>query len=250
MKIVFDEREHSLYQKYAEQHPSDSVSKSVLTLGDIVFMSEDVSLIIIERKSLTDLLSSIKDGRYEEQSHRLLYSSGIHSHHIIYLIEGIMTTLSPSEKKLVYSCVTSLNALKGFSVYRTASLQETSDWIFHFSDKLQRDMEKGKGLAFSKPADLGETIPEYASVVKKTKKDNITAENIGELFLSQIPGISHVSAKAILTKFGTFINLIDDLRNQPDCLDDIYCVDEKTNKKRKLSKLCKENLMKYILLEN
>lgn len=250
MKIVFDEREHSLYQKYTEQHPSDSVSKCVLALGDIVFMSDDISLIIIERKSLSDLLASIKDGRYEEQSHRLLYSSGIHSHHIIYLIEGIMTTLSPSEKKLVYSCITSLNAFKGFSVYRTASLQETSDWIFHFSDKLHRDMEKGKGLAFSKPT---ETAPEYASVVKKTKKDNITAENIGELFLSQIPGISHVSAKAILTKFGTFIKLIDDIRSQPDCLDDIYCVDEKTNKKRKLSKLCKENLMKYIftpLVEN
>ena len=44
-------------------------------------------IILIERKSLNDLESSIKDGRYSEQSIRL-NSSEIHNHNIYYLIEG------------------------------------------------------------------------------------------------------------------------------------------------------------------
>ena len=46
-----------------------------------------MKLLIIERKSLNDLASSIKDGRYAEQSFRL---SNIehHNHNIVYLIEG------------------------------------------------------------------------------------------------------------------------------------------------------------------
>ena len=44
--------------------------------------------LIIERKSLSDLIASIKDGRYNEQSYRLIHSSGLYRHHIVYLIEG------------------------------------------------------------------------------------------------------------------------------------------------------------------
>ena len=45
---------------------------SKLDLGDIIISTnEDEELMIIERKSLNDLASSIKDGRYAEQSYRL-----------------------------------------------------------------------------------------------------------------------------------------------------------------------------------
>ena len=44
-------------------------------------------------------------------------------------------------------------------------------------------------------------IKSYSSVVKKVKKDNITADNIGEIMLCQIPGISSTTAGAIMTHF-------------------------------------------------
>ena len=58
-----------------------------LPLGDIIINDGLNDLVIIERKSLSDLAASIKDGRYEEQSYRL---NGLphHNHNIIYLIEG------------------------------------------------------------------------------------------------------------------------------------------------------------------
>ena len=57
-----------------------------LPLGDIIIKEDENSeLLIIERKSINDLASSIRDGRYKEQSLRLS-NTGLHNHRIIYLI--------------------------------------------------------------------------------------------------------------------------------------------------------------------
>ena len=89
MKIIIDEREYSLYEKcllLSNQYKNVVLSKEVLPLGDILFKNnENIDILLIERKSFSDLLSSIKDGRYEEQSYRLLNSSGFPPHSIFYL---------------------------------------------------------------------------------------------------------------------------------------------------------------------
>jgi ERCC4-type nuclease len=54
------------------------IEKKVITLGDIHFVNDEKEVLIIERKSLSDLIASIKDGRYEEQSYRLINSSGMY----------------------------------------------------------------------------------------------------------------------------------------------------------------------------
>jgi len=59
----------------------------VLDLGDIIIYDDNVEKLIIERKSLSDLAASLKDGRYSEQSYRL-NGMKIHNHNIVYLIEG------------------------------------------------------------------------------------------------------------------------------------------------------------------
>ena len=105
MKIIIDERERDLYDKclsiIQENVKVDfQLSKEVLPLGDIFIKTpNDNSLILIERKSLSDLLASIKDGRYEEQSYRLIHSSGIPRHSIIYIIEGSLSQLRNSTEK-------------------------------------------------------------------------------------------------------------------------------------------------------
>jgi crossover junction endonuclease MUS81 len=94
-----------------------------LPIGDILVKTDEgKDVMIVERKTLQDLLASIKDGRYEEQSHRLRNASGFPTHNVLYIIEGMYSTLRTSlEKKLVISTIASLNYFKGFSVIRTAS---------------------------------------------------------------------------------------------------------------------------------
>ena len=263
MKIILDERETALYSTCTSiLSEKEKLEKEVLNLGDIIIVNDNNDiLLIIERKSLSDLLASIKDGRYEEQSHRLQHASGIPTHNIIYVIEGMFSQLrSPQDKKMVLSAMTSLNFIKGFSVIRTCSITETAEFIINMSDKIERDLKKGKIPAFTlsqieneegikekEEEQENSTKKKYCEVVKKVKKENITKENIGEIILCQIPGISSTTAIAIMKYVdNSLIKLIDILKTSPEELLQNVKLGEK---ERKINKKNVEN-MQYFLLDN
>ena len=100
MKIKIDHREHDLIQscKYflgiGPAYQGIELEICNLPIGDIILCDDTgIEKVIIERKSLSDLASSIKDGRYEEQSYRL---NGIShpNHNIMYIIEGEMNKVN------------------------------------------------------------------------------------------------------------------------------------------------------------
>lgn len=246
MKIIIDIRESSLYEKcIVYESKLSTVTKEVLTIGDILIKTnDDIEMCIIERKSLQDLLSSVKDSRYEEQSHRLIHASGHCPHNIMYIIEGQMSTIkSESDKKLIYSCITSLNFYKGFSVLRSINVQETCDLILGISDKMERNLLKN--IKPSWISDNNSVIPSYTSVVKKVKKENITKENIGQIILSQIPGISSVISEVIIKKYESIKGLILALEENKDCL--VGMTYELKGKERKISSTVLESIKNYLL---
>lgn len=229
MKIVIDEREVALYERMMSLDTGLLIVKQVLQIGDAIIQNDDVDLCVIERKTLQDLLSSIKDGRYEEQSHRLIHTSGLSPHNIIYIIEGNMSTLqTDKDKQLIYSSITSLNYYKGFSVLRTTSVNDTADLIIGMTRKIEKNNAKGV-----LPHTNSEEITPYANVVKKTKKDNITTENISQIMLCQIPGVSTVTSTAIFAKFGTIKKLITSIAENPDCMNDLSYI--QSGKSRKVN---------------
>jgi ERCC4-type nuclease len=268
MKLILDERETNLYERCkAAPNPSIILEKCVLPMGDAILKTnDDKELIIVERKSLQDLLSSIKDGRYEEQSYRLQNCCGGMPHNVMYIIEGAFSQLrNPiTEKRMIYSAMTTLSAFKGFSVIRTSSVQETADWLMAYADKLGREMEKGKKLCFyKKETDVAienlenvltdePVIPsliepaKYCEVVKRTKKENLTPENIGEVILCQIPGISSVSAITIMKEFKTIANLITAVEKDSTCMDKLIC--ESGGKSRRISKAVVQSVKTYLLI--
>ena len=256
MRIVVDERETAIYEKIDTLIHLDGnglgtlqLVKKVIPIGDILIQNdEEQDIAIIERKSLSDLLSSIKDGRYEEQSYRLRHSSGLPPHNVVYIIEGMYSQLRTLiEKKTIHSCITSFMMFKGFSVLRTCSLQETAETIVWMACKMERDIQKGKMMFYQNEPSTTPSehvqIP-YCSVVKKVKKENITPENIGEIFLCQIPGISSTTAIAIMNHYKTFSNLIDEVRANPGSIENITY--ESNGKTRKISKTCSQNVVQYL----
>lgn len=287
MRIIIDERETALYERclvLSQSFPTIQVSKEVLHLGDILLkpsikdgVADDTTLLLIERKSFSDLLASIKDGRYEEQSYRLQHSSGLPWHSIVYLLEGMFSQLrNDSDKKIIYSAMTTLHFFKGFSVQRTSMMSETAEWLIHMANKIDRKFSEGVKPYYTKTASaksqqqevidskqpieagtekkallentLEPTVLEaadYCKVVKKVKKENVTPENIGEIILCQIPGISSVTAIAIMKKYGTFPKLIQELQLNPCCLD--TTTTETNSKVRKINKTVLENIKKYLL---
>jgi ERCC4-type nuclease len=138
------------------------------------------------------------------------------------------------DKKALLSAMTSISYFKGFSLFRTLSLEETAEWILHFALKLAK--EGPTALPFYNAANTNTT--EYAEVVsKRIKKDNITPDNIGEIMLAQIPNVSSASAAAIMQKFSTMAVLLSTLQNDPTCLNAITTTN-KTGQLKKLTKPC------------
>ena len=258
MRIILDTREPALFDKCNALNTSIPIIVKSLELGDIIIQNESGhDILVVERKSLQDLLASIKDGRYEEQSHRLLNASGLHPHNIVYVIEGAIAQLrSPGDKKIVLSAITSLSYFKGFSVFRTASLQETAELVCAVAAKINKEYEKGKPVPVysypvTPPPSETESMPvssepNYSAFVKKVKHENITPQNIGEILLCQIPGIRSVSAKEIMKCYGgSFSQLIAELKTCPEKLDTIYLEGEK-GKRRKLGANIINNLKLYL----
>ena len=69
LTIKIDTRETEI-KEFFKKAPYAKVE--CLSLGDIIFQWNGVDIWIIERKQITDLAHSIKDGRYREQKIRLL----------------------------------------------------------------------------------------------------------------------------------------------------------------------------------
>tara|TARA_B110000879_G_scaffold173986_1_gene226448 strand:+ start:1068 stop:1916 length:849 start_codon:yes stop_codon:yes gene_type:complete len=269
MKIIVDERERALYDRLdarlsSLKTPSFAIlEKQVLPLGDILIETDEgKKVMLIERKTYTDLLASIKDGRYEEQSYRLIHSGGYPLHSVVYLLEGLFSQLrTPLEKKIVYSSMTSLHFFKGFSLHKTSTVDETAEWLIYTADKIEREFGKGRipyyltqsfaGTLRLRDQDTSETPNEepsqsdYCSVVKKIKKENVTPENIGEIILCQIPGISSVTAIAIMQNFTSFNHFIQELQSNPQCIDALTVTSN--GKVRKISKTSLENIRQYLL---
>ena len=258
MKIIIDEREIKLYEKFLLMDNVDSIVKEVLPIGDIIIQTDKgIEVCIIERKSLSDLLSSIKDGRYEEQSYRLINASGHHRHNIIYIIEGMMSTIrSEKEKTLIYSSITSLSFYKGFTVLRTCNIQETADLIRGITLKIDKNNLQDIPFYYSivteceTKNEVKDEITEsitpssYVSVVKKVKKENVTIENIGEIMLCQVPGISTTISKVIITKYKTIKGLLQSLEDDPTCLDGLSY--DLKGKSRKINSTAMKNIKKYL----
>lgn len=235
--------------------------KEQLPIGDVIINDGEEELLIIERKTITDLAASIKDGRYEEQSYRL---NGLphHNHNIIYLIEGDFNRFNGFreriDKQTLYSAMFSINYYKGFSLMRSLSVDETAAIICNMGQKIGKDKKLGKDkkkFSFysnsSSSQVLNQTVnvmevesKDYCKVVKKVKKDNITAENIGEIMLCQIPGISSASALAILEQFKTLPNLIKCINEDKTCLNNVTTKDA-NGKSRKISKTVVSTVLLY-----
>lgn len=273
MIVKIDTREQSLLQQMNKLIATIPIFNKIivqsetLPIGDIIICDGDTEKLIIERKSISDLQSSIKDGRYEEQSYRL---NGLnhHNHNIIYLIEGNLNNpyntnrfksenTGVTEKLTLFSAMFSLNYYKGFSVFRSFSLEETATIICNMAYKLEKENTSKKAFyqissdKITSDQTPSEEIVEpqessYVNVIKKVKKENITCENIGAIMLCQIPGVSSGTAITIMEKYKTIQNLIRELETNPDTLKDITSTNAK-GQTRKINKSSIANIIQFLI---
>ena len=149
--FTIDNREHKLITLFQKmQFP---IEVKALDIGDIIIKASEAckksyqdkdqryeSIFIFERKSISDMISSIKDGRYKEQKARLQSMMlNRKTHKIFYLLEGDTQYLSEKDKKLIYGSWISTQFRDGIEIIRTISVLETIHFLFRLLDRLNKN---------------------------------------------------------------------------------------------------------------
>jgi len=219
-KYIVDNREKYIkiyFEKHYNKYPN--IKYQNLILGDIIIEKDDIPIIIIERKTISDLLASIKDGRYSEQKKRILNS---HIKYKIYLIEndGKYKTLNKTENKIVSSSMLSI-IVQGFSVIRTESLNESIKFLKTLYNKIH-DTKKNTILTYLASNDILSQVNKSNSVNINIKKKSTDKKSCFKNQLCQIPGISSVVSELVCNKYANMNELIIAFNEYPDNSDNKY----------------------------
>ena len=293
MKLVIDYREKKLIELIKSIKTMNHKFKTIeivvenLPLSDVIIKDKkDNEKLLIERKTINDLASSIQDGRYNEQSYRL-DKCNVHNHNIMYLIEGNISMwnnrFTRINRDTIYSAIFSIIYYKGFSVFVTSTTVETAEFLLNtvlkiekndksnqrklpyyenintlmiFDEKSNSNNDNNSKISVTLNAEAVESIKDntventpslkYSKYVKREKKSNITPENIDVIMLSQIPNISVDSAMQIINKYKTIYNLINILTDNEKELNNFII---KTNSgERKLSSRAIGSIKDYLIV--
>jgi ERCC4-type nuclease len=164
-----------------------------LEFGDFQYIVEEQVKLMIERKSIDDLLASIKDGRYKNQKARVL--AQFQPQQVYYIIEGKRSAYHSSptsiKDKIVQSAIVNTMLRDKISVFFTSSVQETFQLLLSIYKRIADD-----------PTNYFVSSATEQTVVLSSAKDE--PSKVWHCMLCQIPGISDKTATAIVTKWPSF----------------------------------------------
>ena len=265
IQLIIDSRERKI-KSYFQNHPQAKIKKCVLTqnldIGDIIFKYQDKTLLLIERKTVEDLGSSILDGRHKEQKYRII-NSNVPQQCVIFLVEGEIQDLSfgKIKKNTLLGAIQNTMFRDGFSVYRTQNIQETCEFIERFLDKFLKDKTKNLTHLLTENGTEVKSKLDYIDVKKVKKKNNMTPEVFHKLVLLQIPGVSQNFVDRIFKEYNSLREILTAYDNI-DKLDDISeekRLKEKKNllanlelkisngKKRKIGKVISQRIYEFLI---
>ena len=177
-----------------------------LAVGDIMCSYEDNTEWVMERKTADDLATSIIDGRWVDQTARLMHSG---YRYVFFVVEGDLSSTNLPHETLLGAC---LNAelRAGSHPIRSACIEETAMVIKQLANK----------LAGGPPG-----IP--SGIQPKSKRER-NEETVWIRQLMCIPSISERIARLLLQHFGNLRELqeaLEDLKSFPKIrLDDRTCI--------------------------
>ncbi len=180
LRIIVDEREKKSGIPKLLSSIGVKTEIKTLPIGDYIVAPETV----VERKSISDLLSSIFDGRLFDQCNRLTE----HYQHPILLVEGNVDEIEElTDNPLIFYGALSTVALEfKIPIIPTSNATHTAKLLISLSTR--KELTKGPFL-------------------KKIKKsNNIEKQQLS--ILCSLPGVGEKSAKRMLEKFGTPLDVL------------------------------------------
>lgn len=190
MLLIADDRERKV-NVFLETMVSIRIER--ITTGDYVFCEGDLIVAVIERKSLSDLAASIKDGRMENHSNLEELKVANPDIRIIYLIEG-SPFLKPEKRingipfKNLISKIDSI-MLSGAQIVWAKNEEHSAIRICDLFKRVESSVIR-----------LDQAIQGGTPISLKTPHKK-SKPNIHSSMVSAVPGISKVTAAMLLKKW-------------------------------------------------
>lgn len=247
IELVIDTRERALIEKLQENNAVITVE--TLDLGDIVFRTESEIILVIERKTISDLKASICDGRSREQKSRLI--GNYPKNRLMYLIEGSLNK-QLTDKISGLPVGTLLGSLintmfrDGIHVYKTGSMDETVNFLVKTHEKLDKELDQ-----FFSDADAGGiSDAKYVASLKKPKKTNMTPTVWFMNQLCLVPQVTEKIAEKIVEKYPSMSALMAEYERTPEKYRDGMLADItyliKDNKSRRVGEKVSVRIYQYV----
>lgn len=201
IRLVVDARENAI----REIKPDYEYQQ--LDVGDFQITIDNLPKIVIERKTISDLESSVKDNRYKEQKLRALEFCKDNGCKYILLLEGVHLFTFGDEsikQKMLSSCILNTLIRDDIKVLYSKSLKETTIILDCLLKRISNDPDK-----YFLNNEIDVHLQHQEVLVKQKKKQNICTETCFLMQLSTIPGISINKAKAILIAHPSITNIYD-----------------------------------------
>ena len=282
--LILDSRESKLIDLIKSKSPTEfkiPYSTENLQIGDIIIkhtLDNITYSLIIERKCVTDMIASIKDGRYKEQKIRLLAELANSPNTIItYLLEGTSTEIRlPQDKIMFNGSIISSTFRDKISIIRTYSLAETLEILIRLHERFTKDItdfftpKKNNTQSLEQLLDQTNQVNEliqttqeqdknvsegvnslYLQSIKKCKKDNLTPVTWNHMCYMNIPGISSNIAIKIADVYPKLKDLIlayqmlDSETEKENLLTNIVLTDT-DKQKRKIGPVISKRVYQYI----
>lgn len=157
-----------------------------LLVGDFEISDGDTPVFIIERKTLSDMVSSLHDGRYHEQKCRL-HGVGCKAGYIIENYTGWGGLPSDAVRTMLVN----LQVVDNFAVFTSANARETARIVRHVYDRMCEHPDKY----------VAREVTQYVANVRSKKSDNLTPASTAVLQLCNIQRVSARVAECILAAF-------------------------------------------------
>jgi crossover junction endonuclease MUS81 len=257
MEIIIDNREKAILSIIDKE--KIQLQTKNLEIGDIHLYYNQKLQYIIERKTLSDLAASIKDGRYKEQKVRL-YNQNCE---IIYIIEGYINSYNRKKKvngiygDTILGCITGMLLRDNIKIFISKNAEETCLILYKLINKIpeykKKDLDSKNVINQEENENKTEDNIEYVknSMIKTKKRDNILPKDMLLYQLAQIPGISVNIATSISKKYPSMMLLCEALNSYTEedngnkdkslFLSEIE-MDLSTGKKRKIGKVLSKRI--------
>lgn len=219
MELVVDDRERAVIV-YFEKLLKVKVER--ITVGDYAFVYKGKVIVIVERKSLADLASSIKDGRMDNNN-KLLDAQKKHGCQILYIIEGsAYPNLERKIGRIPYKCLQgkldSLLFRHNIKIIWTRDCEHTAKRLAGLTTtftKMAKDGVFGEFQEFEGAKGGAKTD----HVIKP--KHVINLDQVHLKMLTKLAGVSYKTAMAALQKY-TVQQLLTGKTDQTECYNLVY----------------------------